>query len=85
MAKPWHGTFARQPRPVQAFIHFVGTHLRHHACDRCGYSGADGKPISAARWHVRTPSGDLFFCGHHFHKHCAHIESMAYETFEVKQ
>jgi hypothetical protein len=53
------------------------------ACDRCGFSRADGKLISYARFAIKTPKGALHFCAHHWYKHRWHIFERAYETTEL--
>jgi hypothetical protein len=64
----------------------VATHevlSEHHYCDRCGYSHADGKPISVARFAINTANGAIHLCGHHFLIHRFHIHERAYETTEL--
>jgi hypothetical protein len=53
-------------------------------CDRCGVSKLDGTPIVPAKFRVKTPKGELFFCLHHFRKHRAYFAAQGYETYEVK-
>lgn len=73
----------RRPTRFARFNLFAGV-LMHHYCDACGHSKTDGKPLTIARFRVKLPTGELFFCGHHFRKHRAHIAEKTYETYEVK-
>ena len=67
---------------IRRFLSFESI-LMHHYCDACGHSGIDGKPLTIARYWIKTPSGDLYLCAHHFRKHRAHCAENAYETYEV--
>lgn len=50
------------------------------ALDRCD-SGQCG---AAAKVLVKGLEGELLFCGHHYHKHEAALESWAYETVDER-
>jgi hypothetical protein len=81
----WNGLLATKPKPRPLNRMHELLAARHHACDRCGYSTVDGKPISAARHFVIVGFGGIYLCGHHFRKHGAHILERGYETSEVSK
>jgi hypothetical protein len=47
-------------------------------CDRCGYSTSDGSPIAQAKYKIKTGSGPIFLCGHHYRSHCHPILASGY-------
>lgn len=56
-----------------------------HACDKCGYSTTDGRPISQALWKVEVPGGTLYFCGHHFRDHAGFFMEMGYHFYDIRE
>jgi hypothetical protein len=55
------------------------------ACDRCGYSEVDGKPISHAKYQIEVPGGDLYFCGHHFREYSATFLTEGYPIHDIRE
>lgn len=55
------------------------------ACDRCGYSEVDGKPIAHAKYQIEVLGGDLYFCGHHFREYSTHFLDKGYPIHDIQE
>jgi hypothetical protein len=55
------------------------------ACDACGYSKIDGKPIAYAKYQIEVTGGDLYFCGHHFREYSTLILTEGYPIHDIRE
>lgn len=60
----------------------IRVNVVHRACDECGYSH-DLQPIGKAKHQVEVIGGTLYFCNHHFEKHCLAFIASEYRVTRV--
>lgn len=56
--------------------------IQRHPCDRCGVSEIDGGVIAHARYEIKTPSGSIYLCKHHYDKHSLVLLTLDYKVSE---
>lgn len=54
--------------------------FKHHPCDSCGVSEVDGGHIVNAQYEIKTPSGSIFLCSHHYNQHSLRMLALGYEV-----